>query len=184
MQYEISLPADYDMQIIRQRVATKGHLMDDFPGLGLKAFLIRERGVHASPVNQYAPFYLWRTAEGMAAFLRSPGFAGLAADFGRPPVQHWLGVGFRPGPARDLTPRTATRRTEPLPADADPAQAVSRALAELPDGPGLHSAAVALDPRRWELLRFALWEHGAPDDETRYEVLHLSHPELTALGQG
>jgi Domain of unknown function (DUF4865) len=39
MQYEISLPADYDMGIIRDRVATRGATFDDYPGLGLKAFL-------------------------------------------------------------------------------------------------------------------------------------------------
>jgi hypothetical protein len=55
MQYEITLPAEYDMKIIRHRVATKGHLLDAFPGLGLKAFVIRERGIGGSPVNQYAP---------------------------------------------------------------------------------------------------------------------------------
>jgi Domain of unknown function (DUF4865) len=37
MQYEIALPADYDMAIIRDRVATKGAMTDDFEGLGLKA---------------------------------------------------------------------------------------------------------------------------------------------------
>jgi hypothetical protein len=58
MQYEITLPADYDMEIIRERVATRGAALDDFAGLGLKAYLIRERGVDGSPVNQYAPFYL------------------------------------------------------------------------------------------------------------------------------
>ncbi len=35
-QYEITLPADYDMGVIRERVATKGHLLDAFPGLGFK----------------------------------------------------------------------------------------------------------------------------------------------------
>ncbi|WP_433257560.1 DUF4865 family protein [Streptosporangium sp. CA-135522] len=35
MQYEITLPADYDMKIIRHRVATRGSAMDAFPGLGL-----------------------------------------------------------------------------------------------------------------------------------------------------
>ena len=40
MQYEIALPADYDMAIIRRRVATKGPLLDTMPGLGLKAYLI------------------------------------------------------------------------------------------------------------------------------------------------
>lgn len=44
MQYEITLPSDYDMGIIRDRVATRGHLLDTFPGLGVKAYLMRERG--------------------------------------------------------------------------------------------------------------------------------------------
>ncbi|GGO10638.1 hypothetical protein GCM10010116_21330 [Microbispora rosea subsp. aerata] len=39
-------------------MATRGHALDDRAGLGLKAYLIRERGVAGSPVNQYAPFYL------------------------------------------------------------------------------------------------------------------------------
>jgi hypothetical protein len=42
------------MGIIRERVAAKGHLLDDFPDLGLNAYLMRERG-EDSPVNQYAP---------------------------------------------------------------------------------------------------------------------------------
>jgi transposase InsO family protein len=40
-----------------------------FPGLGLKAYLIRERNVAASLVNQYAPFYLWASIDGRARFL-------------------------------------------------------------------------------------------------------------------
>lgn len=38
MHYEITLPADCDMQIIRKRVADRGHMTDAFAGLGLKAF--------------------------------------------------------------------------------------------------------------------------------------------------
>lgn len=68
MQYEITLPADYDMGIVHERVAARGRLLDAFPGLGLKAYLVRERGAD-SPVNQYAPFYLWVTPEGMNSFL-------------------------------------------------------------------------------------------------------------------
>ncbi|MEV4568163.1 DUF4865 family protein [Nonomuraea sp. NPDC049419] len=51
-QYEITLPADYDMTIIRKRVADRGHLLADRAGLGLKAYLVRERGIGGSPVNQ------------------------------------------------------------------------------------------------------------------------------------
>lgn len=58
MQYAIALPADYDLGVIRQRVATRGAAMDAFPGLGLKAYGIRERGVRGARVNEYAPFYL------------------------------------------------------------------------------------------------------------------------------
>ncbi len=193
MQYEITLPADYDMAVIRKRVADKGHLTDAFPGLALKAYLVRERSAADvartkahSTVNQYAPFYLWRTPEGMNSFLWGPGFRGLSADFGRPQVQHWLGAGFRPGPAVGTAPVTATRHTEAVPEDTDPGAAIERALAALPDDPDLHSTAVALDPSRWQLLHLALWRGPAPEEApgTRYQVLHLSRPELDALPAG
>ncbi|MFI8456500.1 DUF4865 family protein [Kitasatospora sp. NPDC085464] len=189
MQYEITLPADYDMGIIRKRVADKGHLLDAHPGLGLKVYLVRERGQDGSPVNQYAPFYLWRTAEGMNSFLWGPGFRGLSADFGRPVVHHWLGSGLAhggAGVAGEADPTTATRDTVRLPEAVDPAEAVERALAELPADPALHTAAVAVDPSRWELLRLALWRGPAPQDAPgiRYQVLHLSRPELDRLPTG
>ncbi|MFE4513369.1 DUF4865 family protein [Kitasatospora sp. NPDC056783] len=201
MQYEITLPADYDMGIIRKRVADKGHLLDAYPGLGLKAYLVRERGLDGSSVNQYAPFYLWHTAEGMNGFLWGPGFRALSADFGRPAVRHWLGAGLAHGtgvagtkaagaePATGepaAPPTTATRETVRLSESADPAEAVERALAGLPAHPALHTAAVAVDPSRWELVRFALWHGPAPEEApgVRYRVLHLSRPELDRLPAG
>ncbi|MFJ9604925.1 DUF4865 family protein [Kitasatospora sp. NPDC101176] len=212
MQYEITLPADYDMGIIRKRVADRGHLLDDHPGLGLKAYLVRERGQDGSPVNAYAPFYLWRTAEGMNGFLWGPGFRGLSADFGRPVVRHWLGAGLVHGPAAttgaaptpggatvpvtNATPPTsATLHTVRLPESADPAEAVRQAVADVADparygGPAgwsaLHTAAVAVDPSRWELVRFTLRHGPAPDDAPgiHYQVLHLSRPELDRLPSG
>ncbi|HEY7487233.1 MAG TPA: DUF4865 family protein [Streptosporangiaceae bacterium] len=186
MQYEITLPADYDMKIIRHRVETRGHLLDDFAGLGLKAYLIREQ----SPVNQYAPFYLWSSVGGMNRFLwGGGGFGGIVRDFGRPAVRHWTGVAFEPGPAWSAaTVRTATRRTEPIAADADPETVVRQALAELREHartPGVHSAALAVDPMHWEQVRFTLWADDAEaDDGIRYQVLHLSTPELDDLKAG
>ncbi|KAA2262016.1 DUF4865 family protein [Solihabitans fulvus] len=189
MQYEITLPADYDMGIIRNRVATRGHLLDDFAGLGLKAYLMRERGVDGSPVNQYAPFYLWHAVDGMNRFLwGGGGFQGIVADFGRPSVLNWTGVALERGPANATVPRAASRHTEPLPAGADPVGAVERALAELADhavGAGVHSAALAINPQHWELTRFTLWENESPaTEEKRYQVLHLSTPQLADLPAG
>lgn len=45
-QYEIGLPADYDMKIIESRVATRGSFTDDYPHLGLKAYAVRRAGRH------------------------------------------------------------------------------------------------------------------------------------------
>ncbi|MCX4745322.1 DUF4865 family protein [Kitasatospora sp. NBC_01287] len=186
MQYEITLPADYDMDIIRRRVATKGHLLDDFAGLGLKAYLIREREVAGSPVNQYAPFYLWHADEGVNRFLWGPGFRGLSEDFGRPAIRSWLGLAVQDGPARAGAPTTATRLLAPVPFGQDPAEAIERTLAALPVGlSGVHTTALAIDTARWELVTFTLWtEPPGPEHGDRYEVLHLSRPELAELPRG
>ncbi|WNI33621.1 DUF4865 family protein [Streptomyces sp. ITFR-6] len=187
MQYEITLPADYDMGIIRDRVATRGHLLDDFPGLGVKAYLMRERG-EDSPVNQYAPFYLWSTPEGMNSFLWSPGFQGVVRDFGRPEVRHWTGLSFTRGASSAALPRSATRRREPVPESAAPADAVEAALEEsrrLAKAPGAVVTALAVDPLHWELVHFTLWDGPAPEEPgERFEVLHVSRPGLEDLGEG
>ncbi|WP_395673747.1 DUF4865 family protein [Inquilinus sp.] len=183
MQYEITLPADYDMQVIRQRVAAKAPALDAFPGLALKAYLTRERGVDGSPVNQYAPFYLWASTEGMGRFLwGGGGFGGIVDSFGRPPVRHWTGVACLAGPDRGGVPRHATRHIVPMPAEADPTSPVAEAVADLrrrARQPGVHTAALAVDPRSWELVRFTLWtDPAAAKDSTLYQVLHLSTPYL------
>ncbi|MEU8529446.1 DUF4865 family protein [Streptomyces sp. NPDC048629] len=187
MQYEITLPADYDMGIIRERVATRGHLLDDFAGLGLKAYLVRERA-DGSPVDQYAPFYLWVAPEAMNSFLWGPGFQGIVNDFGRPVVQHWTGVGYAEGPAAASAPRSATRRRSPIPEGAPPAAAVGEALERLESAvraDGVVASAVAVDPRHWELLTFTLWAAEPPTDEgERFRVLHLSAPERASLPRG
>lgn len=185
MQYEIALPADYDPGIIRERVAAGGSALDDRAGLGLKAYLIRDR--------EYAPFYLWNDTAAMAQFLvGGGGFQNILRDFGRPPVQQWTGIAWQAGDARATTPRAASRRLSAIPTGADPSgleisrliereQAELRLLAERND---VHSAALAVDPTHWQLLRFVLWERSVAADEAateRYEVLHLSTPGISTL---
>ena len=188
IQYEITLPADYDMEIIRRRVAMRGHATDSFPGLGLKAYAIRERGIEGSPVNQYAPFYLWASIEGMNSFLWGEGFRGLSEDFGRPVVRQWTGLAFERGPAVEETPRVAVRRTEPIPADADPAGFIESALEELRYRARIadaHSTALAVDTYRWELVQFTIFAHADPETAgTLYKVLHLSAPHPGDIGVG
>ncbi|MFD0205056.1 MULTISPECIES: DUF4865 family protein [Saccharothrix] len=194
-QYEITLPADYDMTTIRERVAAGGHALDDRAGLGLKAYVIRERGIGGSPVNQYAPFYLWHDTGAMAHFLvGGGGFQNIIRDFGRPTARHWTGIACHAGPARATTPKAASRLLTPIPADTADGSGLAewigreagtaRALADRDD---VHTVALAFDPHHWQLMRFVLWHNavapGEPATE-RYEVLHLSAPGLAALPAG
>ncbi|MFG2602248.1 DUF4865 family protein [Streptomyces sp. NPDC048514] len=186
MQYEMTLPADYDMSVIRARVARVGHLLDDWEGLGFKSYLVRERGRHGSEVNQYAPFYLWNTVEGMNRFLWGGAFQGLVDDFGRPAVLQWTGLAYAEGTASRAA--FAVRRREPLPAGTELSALMAEAVGEterLAGADGAVLAAAAVDPHRWELVRFSLWEDDAPETAGEvFEVLHLSAPGRELIPRG
>ncbi|GHH09364.1 DUF4865 family protein [Streptomyces lanatus] len=178
MQYRLTLPADYDMEIVRRRVAGKGHLLDGWEGLGLKAYLMRERGVRGSPVNEYAPFYLWDTVAGMNSFLWGGPFQGIADDFGRPSVRQWTGLAYEEG--RGSPARVAVLRRQQVPDGvrlADVAAEAVRETERLACEEGAVLAASAVDTSRWESIHFSLWENDTPTaDGDVYEVLHLSEP--------
>ncbi|OIJ89839.1 DUF4865 family protein [Streptomyces monashensis] len=186
MQYELTLPADYDTGIIRTRVARIGHLLDDWDGLGFKAYLLRERGRYGSVVNQYAPFYLWNTVEGMNRFLWGGAFQGLVNDFGRPTVRQWTGLGCAEGTGTRAA--LAVRRRQPVAEGVELAGTVEDALAEtqrLAAEDGAVLAAAAVDTRAWELVHFSLWEHDSPKAEGDvFQVLHLSAPGRDRLPRG
>ncbi len=197
MQYEITLPADYDMQIIRSRVAIGGAALDHLPGLGLKAYAIRERGVSGSQVNQYAPLYLWNDTDAMARFLVGGGFQNIIRDFGRPQVSHWTGVFCAQGGSRTALPLWVTRRLTQFPIDPDfdaTGLALTALIEEAADEArllaarvGVHTVALAIDPSSWRLARIVLWNgeampNGAEGD--LYQVLHISAPGLAELPSG
>jgi hypothetical protein len=191
MQYELTLPADYDTDIIRARVSRVRHLLDDWEGLGFKTYLLRERGVDGSPVNQYAPFYLWNTVEGMNSFLWGGAFQGLSDNFGRPSVRQWTGVAYEKGGAAGApaaAARVAVRRRQRLPDGVELAAVMDDAVREtgrLAGEDGAVLAAAAVDTGRWEVVHFSLWEQDTPKAEGDvFQVLHMSAPGLDRLPRG
>jgi hypothetical protein len=161
MQYEIRIPDGYD---IRERVRLRGSSTDEYPDLAVKAYCITD--------THYSPFYFWRAPDGMNQFLyRDGGFHNIVNDFGRPPVQHWMGVAFRKGGATQA--RTATRRVVPFP----PHTKIPYSAAEQQD---FFAHATGIDPHSWQLVQFTLWPGEPPHgtEGVRYDVLHLSTPEL------
>ena len=81
MQYTIKLPADYDMDIIRQRVRNTGHLMDGFDDLFFKVYLISEKS-EGQLFNSYCPLYIWKNTNGMTKFIFDGYFDHILNSFG------------------------------------------------------------------------------------------------------
>jgi heme-degrading monooxygenase HmoA len=174
MQYRFVLPADYDMTIIRERIASKGPLLDDLPGLVFKAYLHAEQPEHA-----YAPFYLWRDAEAMHSFLNGPAFAGVARAFGWPSVHTWTPwhstVGSDVRQARHAT--SSSNGIAPYSALAtlreQEEEYAQRALRQ-----GALAVVVGFEPVTWTITRLCLWRDKPANAaaEQHYSVGHVSAP--------
>jgi hypothetical protein len=186
MQYAFAFADDFDMRQIRQRVAEKGPLFDDYPGLVQKAFLVNDvkiRILGDEIGNSYAAFYLWESDAAARDFLLGDAFQAVAGAFGRPRVRLWQVLAFEG--QGSIAPHFAVQASEGLADSADVGLVAARErrlLAAGAERPGLQSAVVALDPYRWELLRFSLWRDAADAEDARNgnsrgcEVLHLSAP--------
>ena len=92
MQYSFTLPADYDMDIIEQRIKDNGARLNDYPGLVFKVYLYarRDDALLPSHENLYAPLYVWKDVQSMQRFLSSSGFAALTQAFGWPSIDTWF----------------------------------------------------------------------------------------------
>ena len=187
MQYSFVLPADYQMAIIRQRIADKGHLLDNFPGLIFKVYLSADRNGAQIPTqdNLYAPFYVWENNEAMNNFLCSAGFAGVTQAFAWPEVKTWSVWSSQQSAATgDLAAaRYATREILAIPphtALADWRQRESALAQQAVDEHGALSAVAGFDPTSWTLVRFRLWHDVPPavasESLQSYEVGHISLP--------
>lgn len=179
MQYRITLPSDYDMSIIRERVARTGHLMDGFDGLGFKVYGIQEKACGVAR-NAYAPFYLWHDVDGMRAFCWGEmGYASIVRDFGRHPIQDWTVHRSTPGLASAAQAKSLRIKTLTLPDGSAP----SEVLPNLTDD--FHATAgsdvvwkvSAVDVTSWSLILVTVAT--TPVDYTvadvdSYELLHIS----------
>lgn len=187
MHYPIDLPADYDMDIIRRRVATRGSATDDRRGLLCKAYCVSEAGADGSTTNRYAPFYIWTDTRAAAEFLwGGTGFDGIVRDFGRPRVLSWLPAAGAGGHCAATDVTAAVLRTQQIPRDAELTE-VARGLAarveERGDDACVHLTFAGIDPTTWATVEFTTYAeaqppaYGEPGVETTvFGVLHISRP--------
>ncbi|RDI98650.1 DUF4865 family protein [Dyella solisilvae] len=178
MQYSFTLPADYDMAIVRRRIADKGPSLDHFDGLLLKAYLHATRG-EQSAENLYAPFYVWRDSEAMQRFLGSPGFAALTQAFGWPSIRCWqVWDAYLSPQARQA--RFATREIRPIApyAALDALRDEAREALHRDTERGALAAVTAFEPTTWSWVSFRLFDDMPPHPSAgqHYDVGHVSQP--------
>ena len=82
MQYKITLPNDYDMNIIKDRVKNNGYKTDVFEELKFKLYLTSEKGINRSLQNSYCPLYIWRDSNGLNKFLFNGFYDNIITSFG------------------------------------------------------------------------------------------------------
>lgn len=81
-QYKITLPSDYDMNIIKDRVRNNGHKTDGFDDLKFKLYLVTEKGINHNLQNSYCPLYLWKGSNGLNKFLFNGFYDNIISSFG------------------------------------------------------------------------------------------------------
>jgi len=175
MQYRFRLPTSFDTGIIERRIRDSGHLLDNFPGLLLKAWCYSPgNDILTGSEPLYAPVYLWQDSPGMTKFLQSAGFQKLTSDFGWPRIDYWPVLDYQPG--RSLR-QSAFARREIIP--IAPYSDLTRITDGLTQSPEI-TRIVAWDIQHWRRFCFELSARPfdeLPDSE-RYRVGHLSLPAV------
>jgi len=188
-QYTVTLPADYDMEVIRNRVKEKGNGYDTFPGLGCKVFMIREKGRYGAESNQYAPVYLWPAVEPLWRFVAGAGFAGIIDSFGWTSIRYWLGLAYARDRGTDITAVRSVSQVEvPIRPGTDLGNMRNREAEQAHESvrntSGLIARAVGVDTNHWTLVRFDYWaseQSALPASVIGYEALHVSAPQVAEL---
>ena len=182
MQYSIHLPHDFDAQAIHERVANRRALFDTLPGMLHKSFLFNEEE------HLYAPFYIWDNSDHARSFLIDDRFKGVIESFSRPRVRTWLVMNHMYG-ALTEAPTFGLREADSIPVHESLEDIIAQEIenqATMKTNPALYMHAIAMDPDRWELIRYSLWKDAASaprpsaDVVQEYTVLHVSEPTAKA----
>ena len=180
MQYNIILPSDYDVNIIKRRIRDNGNKTDGFPGLKLKAYLIAEKGKYNNYENQYAPFYLWEQEDGMNKFLLDGYFNNILNSFGWTRVLNW--VVLHEQVKKTVEPQYAAIQTISVPVYSDLTVIGNNEkehFYKLKTDDSLTAYVAAYNPCSWEICHFLMAT--SPDllknsakNSLIYDVHHIS----------
>ena len=174
-QYKITLPSDYNMDIIIDRVKNNGHKTDGFLGLKFKLYLITKKGENNNLQNSYTPLYLWKDSEGLNKFLFNGFYDNIITSFGWQQVN--IGI-----PLIDITTCkiTSAKYLFEITRDIEPQQSLNnfkeRIEAELPSIENTEYI-VIYNPDKWKYTAFYFIDDlnkVKSERGTIYNILHIS----------
>lgn len=182
--YAHRLPADYDIDIIRNRAKARGHLFDAIPELHFKGFLLRERGRFGAIQNEYSSLYLWRKDEGFRNFLVDGRMRSVTDSFGRPSIETRFVLDALKGEGKQA--RFLYKQEQEIATDTDLTSAFAEEIARnrvAAKEAGVVASAVGVDAQSWKFTRVLLSEKepAGREQRTSYQVLYLAQPLLAEL---
>ncbi|WP_086314532.1 hypothetical protein A5821_002110 [Enterococcus sp. 7F3_DIV0205] len=176
MQYKITLPDDYDMALIRNRVKKNGSKTDNFHDLLFKAYLISEK-VQGAISNSYAPLYVWKNADGMNQFIFEGFYDNIINDFGWQAIQ--IGIPLIIDQPECFTSATYLLEKNTLINEQLSMCDVPKELLRIQETLPANSLGklIIYNPDKWQATVFGFYaEKPAQNDAALYEILHISAP--------
>ena len=181
MQYTVRAPSGFDLVKAGEHVHQRLPLFENLDGLVLKLYLFDPQD------GLYAPVYIWRDMEAAQRFLIGDLFQGVVASFGRPRVRSWQILDFYQADT-NISSGSACREIDQVEDGEKLSTIVKRenVVHRSQIGqPGILIRLSALDPDRWEIVRFSVWssETAMPpceaDCRNIYHLLALSALKTT-----
>jgi len=177
MQYKITLPNDYHMDIIRKRVKENGSKTDALAGLYFKMYLITEKEKNGNLYNSYAPLYLWNDSNGMNHFIFDGFFNNIIESFGWQKIN--IGIPLTVELNEDLLLKC--RFLIEIQGSINETNTLNKLLLEPVEITNQNALGklVIYNPDKWGYSQFYLYENkpdlnGKLQDAAVYEILHIS----------
>ncbi|MGY3777915.1 DUF4865 family protein [Isobaculum melis] len=167
MQYNITLPNDYDMKIIRKRIQHNGAKTDGFPDLLFKAYLLMDYPQR----KEYAPLYLWKSNEGMNQFIFNGFYDNILHSFG------WQQINIAIPYKVELS-NTFTKAKYVLVIEQEMPQVFDMNQLDFPySDPHCLGRVLVYNPDKWRYVAFYFYQAIPETMEGKgsiYELVHLS----------
>ena len=170
MQYKISLPDNYNMNIIRKRVADNGHKTDGFQDLIFKAYLISEKKGSFKNSNEYSPLYIWKNNEGMNKFIFNGYYDNILSSFGWQKIN--IGIPITCCLGKDFH---SSKFTVEIEHEITPTKKM-KAIKFSFDKDNCTGKVLIYNPYKWKYVEYYFYKN-VPNKKTVgkiYKILHLS----------